>query len=387
MLHRKVNILKSNSFFLFGARGTGKSTLIKKEFLGGNSIYINLLKFSELSRLQSDPDELERRIQANTDWVIIDEIQKAPALLDVVHGLIEKEDINVKFALTGSSARKLKAGGANLLAGRAFVYDLFPFTSCELGSDFDLFHALQWGLLPAIYNFTNDQEKKLYLEAYTNTYLKEEIWDEHLVNDLNPFRRFLPVAAQCNGTILNYSKVAKDVQVDTKTVQRYFQILEDTLICFMLEPFSLSVRKKQRKNPKCYFVDPGIIRGITGSFAMNITEHTLGFGYLFEHFLILEFLKRNSYLRKNYQFSFIRENNDKEIDLVIERPNDTNILIEIKSTNKLRKDQVSTLEYFSKKYPNYLCFCLSRDRVRQKFGKVQAFHWEEGLEACGLSFS
>ena len=337
-----------------------------------------------MTRLQSDPEELERRITTNTDWVVIDEIQKVPALLDTVHYLIEDKSLKAKFALTGSSARKLKAEGTNLLAGRAFVYHLYPFTSFELGEEFNLYHALQWGLLPGIYKFSEDQDKKLFLEAYANTYLKEEIWNEQLVRDLQPFRKFLQVAAQCNGTVLNYSNVAKDVRVDTKTVQRYFQILEDTLLCFMLEPYSPSLRKKQRANPKCYFVDIGIVRALTGSFAMEVTASSLGFGYLFEHFLILEFVKRNSYLRKNYQFSFIRDDRDREVDLVIERPGDKTVLIEIKSTDSIRKDHLSQIEYFSEKYPDCKTYCVSRDKVKQNVGKITAMHWSEIFEEVGL---
>ncbi|MCC6220974.1 MAG: ATP-binding protein [Deltaproteobacteria bacterium] len=384
MFHRAINISKSNSFFLFGARGTGKSTLIKERFVSGNTIYIDLLKFSEMTRLQADPEELLRRIAPSTDWVVIDEIQKVPALLDTIHYFIEARNLTAKFALTGSRARKLKLGGANLLAGRAFVYELYPLTSSELGDDFDLMQAIQWGLLPGVFAYDTNSDKKLFLEAYANTYLKEEVWDEHLVKDLEPFRKFLQVAAQCNGTVINYSKIALDVRVDTKTVQRYFQILEDTLVGCMIEPYSPSLRKRQRTNPKFYFIDPGIVRALTNSFAMDISPATLGFGYVFEHFVILEFLKRNSYLRKNYQFSFIRDTKNREVDLVIERPGEKTALVEIKSTDTVRAEHIKQLHTFLTDYPECEAFCISRDETEQSFGKVISLHWSKIFDRIGL---
>ena len=183
-------------------------------------------------------------IPQNTEWVIIDEVQKIPELLDVVHRLIE--DKKIKFGLTGSSARKLKHGGANLLAGRAFVYNLFPFTSFELGDSFSLEDALMWGTLPQIYALQDANDRIQYLKSYANTYIQEEVWEAHLIKDLVPYRRFLQVAAQTNGTVINYSNISEDTRVDPKTVQRYFQILEETLLGFFLEPFHRSLRTRQR---------------------------------------------------------------------------------------------------------------------------------------------
>jgi uncharacterized protein len=189
--------------------------------------------------------------------VIIDEIQKIPKLLDQVHLLIES--CSVRFVMTGSSARKLKRGAGNLLAGRAFVYELDPLTSLELGSMFSLQESLELGLLPKLYqpslsdpNLVWDLEQKhLFLKAYTRTYLKEEIQLEQEIRKIDSFRNFLDIAAQMNGRILNYAKTSRDVGVDDKTVYNYFKILEDTLLGFFLEPYHRSVRKRPAQCSFC----------------------------------------------------------------------------------------------------------------------------------------
>jgi predicted AAA+ superfamily ATPase len=182
--------LKTSSFFLFGARGTGKSTFIRNHFAGDEAVlWVDLLNPEEEDRYSRNPRELDERLDAASGkirWVVLDEIQKVPKLLDVVHGRIERR--GTKFAMTGSSARKLKREGTNLLAGRAFVYNLFPLTHRELGSDFDLDSALMYGTLPGLLKFDTGEEKAAFLRAYALTYLKEEVWGEHLVRKLDPFR-------------------------------------------------------------------------------------------------------------------------------------------------------------------------------------------------------
>ena len=201
MFSRVVKSLDSRSFFLFGARGTGKSTLLRKHFPKGDALWIDLLLPQEEERLSLDPQDLARQIAALgscPSWVVIDEVQKVPALLDVVHHLIE--DKGIRFALTGSSARKLKRGSANLLAGRAFVRELFPLVDAELGHQKNLMALLQWGGLPEAITLETKQDKQDYLRSYARTYLKEEVWAEHIVRKLEPFRKFLQVAAQSNTT-------------------------------------------------------------------------------------------------------------------------------------------------------------------------------------------
>lgn len=201
-------------------------------------------------------------LPASKTHIIIDDIQKVPKLLDFVHHLIE--DTNKKFILTGSSARKLKHGGANLLAGRAFVYNLHPFTNIEVNDHFQINDFLRWGMLPKIFEYDADDKKQMFLEAYTNTYLKEEVWEEQYIRELDPFRHFLEVAAQGNGNIINFSNIARDVGVGAQIIQKYFSILEDTLLGFFLNSFQHSFRKRLSKSPKFYFFDPGVVRTLVG---------------------------------------------------------------------------------------------------------------------------
>ena len=255
ILHRLLKLPKKQNLFLFGARGTGKSTLLQQLFSPEKCLWINLLDPYQESNFALNPKSLSNLVLAlpkKVTHVIIDEVQKVPKLLDVVHFLCEKTE--KKFILTGSSARKLKFGGANLLAGRAFVYNLFPFTFLELSDRFDLNLALQWGLLPKVTFLKTREEKQMFLQSYATTYLKEEIWGEHFIRRLDPFRKFLEVASQCNAKIINYSNIANDTGVDDKTIKEYFSLLEDTLIGFFLEPFKHSFRKRLNSKPKFYFL-------------------------------------------------------------------------------------------------------------------------------------
>jgi predicted AAA+ superfamily ATPase len=340
------------------------------------------LRSKERLELSEDPDSLEARLPAAVEWVYIDEIQKVPQLLDTVHRLIEERKI--KFAMTGSSARRLKAGAANLLAGRAFVYELFPLTSYELGPSFELMHALSWGTLPKLLQLQSIQDKKEFLEAYTLTYLQEEIWEEHLVRNLLPFRKFLQVAAQANGKVINYSKIAQDVRVDTKSVQQYFQILEDTLLGFFLEPHHASLRKRQRANPKFYLFDVGIWRALTCNFMLEIAETSLGFGNVFEHFLIAELRALNRSLKRGYEFFFYRKDDTLEVDLVIERPHLPLALVEIKSHQQILEKDVESLLEVAKSYPNAEIFCFSRDETVRRYGRATCLPWRAGIEVLGL---
>jgi predicted AAA+ superfamily ATPase len=201
---------------------------------------------------------------------VIDEVQKNPKLLDVVHLEIEKKK-NIQFILSGSSARKLKRGSANLLAGRAFTFHLFPLTNFEIGSTFDLQHALEFGTLPKLLEYSVDLDCTRFLKAYVKTYLKEEIIAEQIVRKVEPFQDFLEVCAQMNGKIINFSKIATEVGVDEKTVKTYIDILADTLIGFYLPPFHRSIRKRQRIAPKFYLMDTGVKRALGAGFGIPLT--------------------------------------------------------------------------------------------------------------------
>ena len=307
MYRRQLSPLKDNSFFLFGSCGTGKSSLLR-EILENRTdcIKFDLLETDTEKKLARKPESLKKLITARETppcWVIIDEIQKAPALLDVVHSLIESTKI--KFALTGSSARKLKRGAANLLAGRAFVFHLYPLTHSELGDDFQLNQALLWGTLPKIYDLDTDEQKELFLTSYADTYIREEIISEQLVRNITPFRHFIEIAAQSNGEIINYSKIARDIRVEDTTVKNYFEILEDTHIAFRLPGYSESVRKQQTKAPKFYLFDTGVKRAMEEFQISKLPEGSSQYGKAFEHFIILECVRLNDYYRRKYKFSYL----------------------------------------------------------------------------------
>ncbi|MCB0338205.1 MAG: ATP-binding protein [Bdellovibrionales bacterium] len=377
MFFRHFNPLLSRSFFLFGARGTGKSTLLESVFRSTSHLQINLLDRVEEDKFRTNPSELEDRLGARRDgeWVLVDEIQKIPALLDDVQRFIKR----FKFALTGSSARKLKDGGANLLAGRASVYSLFPLTFLELGEQFDLFTALNWGSLPEIFLLGDELEREQFLESYALTYLKEEVWGEHLVRNLDPFRSFLSVAAQMNGKLINYTKIARDVGVDPKTVQSYYQILTDTLLGFLLVPFHRSIRKRQKQSPKFYFFDPGVVRALAGTLSVPVIDRGYNYGNFFEHFVINEIYKLNAYQRHSFELSFIRTENNVEIDLLIERAGKVLWAVEIKSSDRITSDQLKHISHLGPEINAEKMVCLSNDKHEKFIDDVHCLYWRDGI--------
>lgn len=386
MFARLINLSKSNSFFLFGARATGKSTLLNHIFKPEEAYFIDLLKEEEFLRYANSTGMLEQTIASlppEISWVIIDEVQKLPKLLDEVHRQIFQGGHN--FALTGSSARKLKHGKANLLAGRAFTYSLFPLTHIEIGKTFNLDKALSWGTLPEIFRFQDLADKARFLQSYASTYVKEEVAAEQLVRGVLPFQRFLPVAAQSNGELINYSKIARDVGVDDLTVKNYFNILEDTLLGFLLESYHSSLRKRQRSAPKFYFFDLGLVRYLNGLISTPLTPGTYGYGNAFEHFIILEIMRLAAYAEKNWRFSYLRTSGDAEIDLIIEAPNQPTYLIEIKSSALVDDKTIRTLENFAAGFHSSRAIVLSKEISARKVGKVEIFPWAEGLKELGLA--
>lgn len=380
MITRLCNLPESQSFFLFGPRGSGKSTLLKSHFQNQKVTWINLLEQSLDLRLSQNPDHLlEIWSKEKLPWVVIDEVQKVPALLDVVHRGIE--DYKIKFALTGSSARKLKRGGANLLAGRAVDRQLQPFSAIELGSAFDLPKALQYGLLPKLWDQDFSQKDSAdFLFSYVNTYLKEEIASEQLVRNLDPFRRFLVSAAQTNGKIINHSAIERDSGVPRKQSERHFEILVDTLIGHYLPPHHNSIRKRQTQKAKFYFFDTGVVRAIQNLADFEIESSTYEYGDLFETLVINEFFKLSSALQKRWEFSYLQTTDDREIDLIIERPRSKPILVEIKSFKKFSMDNVAPLFALKKDIPHQAAYVLSNDPQSMEIDKVRCLPWIEGLK-------
>jgi predicted AAA+ superfamily ATPase len=380
MLHRLCNLPTKQSFFLFGPRGSGKSTLLKSHFDKLDPLWINLLDQRMELQLSQNPDALISLWKTKkTDWVVIDEVQKIPRLLDVVHLCIE--DYKIKFALTGSSARKLKRGGANLLAGRAVERTLAPFSAIELEGDFNLNRAIQIGLLPKIWNekFSNEEASD-FLYSYVNTYLKEEIAAEQLVRNLDPFRRFLVAAAQSNGKIINHSAIEVDSGVARKQSERHFEILVDTLIGRYLYPFDTSIRKRQTKKAKFYFFDTGVVRTLQNLVDQEVENSIFEFGNLFETFLINEFFKLSAALQNRWEFSYFQTSSNAEIDLIIEKPRSKPVLIEIKSFTKIHREKIESFIRLTKDLKHEAAYVLSNDNTSQEIDGVRCLHWKTGLK-------
>ena len=385
MFQRLLHTRRTNSFFLFGARGTGKTTYIRDAFEPESSMYVDLLDPEIEDSYRRSPKRLEREVRAlprSVEWILIDEVQRAPRLLDVVHRLIESTD--KRFVLTGSSARKLRRGASNLLAGRAFVYNLYPLTVPELGDAFDLDDALRWGTLPRLYSLDEPEDKQAYLRAYALTYLREEIVAEQIVRRLDPFRQFLEVAAQCNGMIVNHANIARDVGADPKTVASYFSILEDTLVGFLLPSFHRSIRKQQRTNPKFYYFDPGVKRSLDRTLDVPLHSGTYEYGRAFEHFVITQILHLSRYRYPDWRLSYLQTGAGVEIDLVIERPGMPVALIEIKSSERVDERDARNLTRFTGDFDNPLALCISRDPTRMRIGDAFCMHWLEAIRELGL---
>jgi predicted AAA+ superfamily ATPase len=342
--------------------------------------WIDLLDFENEMKYLKNPSILISEVQtldSCISHVVIDEIQKAPKLLDAIHHLIE--NTNKKFVVTGSSARKLKTANVNLLAGRAFVFNLYPMTHLELADRFDLTEALNWGSFPAIYTrCTSDDEKKMFLTTYAQTYLKEEIWYEQFVRKTDPFLHFLEVAAQVNGEIINYAKLARDTGVDDKTVKNYFSILEDTIIGFLLEPFERSVRKRITLKPKFYFIDLGIVKALNRTLSIPYVEFSSAYGKAFEHFIIAEIIRFSNYARNDFRFFYLRTKDGAEVDLVVERPGQRKLFIEIKSSVGVQDDQLSNLITLAHDH-NAEAVCFSRDKIARKIKGAVIYPWRDGI--------
>lgn len=301
-----------DSAFLLGPRGTGKSTWIQKHYKKNATVY-DLLNTTELIRLSREPSLLyqETAHLPNGSWVIVDEIQKVPALLNEVHRVIEEKKI--RFILSGSSARKLRESGVNLLAGRAFTYNLFPLVSTEVDFNLDLKKQISLGMLPGSFLSTNP---KKFLHAYAETYLKEEIREEALTRNFGNFARFLEIAARQNGQITNTAGIARDAGVARQTVQGYFDILVDTLIGFWINPWKLKRPTKQVSHSKFYFFDSGVVRALSGRLPYPATSEESG--PLFECFIVNEIRAFLHYKELNYPLHFWRSQSGIEVDILLE---------------------------------------------------------------------
>lgn len=340
------------SCFVFGARQTGKTTLLQTL---DTALHYDLLRNQEFVRLNREPDivfnECAKVSSGGKKFVWIDEVQKIPRLLDVVHRAIEAFP-HIDFILSGSSARKLRQDGVNLLGGRALSYRLHPLTMEELGDHFDHEAAVHIGTLPKVYSLHRDGKHELthgHLRSYVSLYLEEEIKKEALVRDLQPFQRFLEVAGQIAGQPVNVSKIADESQISHTAATNYFSILEDTLIGFFLPAYHTSVRKQLVKQSKFYFFDNGVYRAIQGS--LGAPSVGLEKGVLHEQFIVQEIRRVCDYADKHFKFYFWRTEAGAEVDLLVCRGAKILLAVECKASAHIHKRDLSGLRAFKKDYP------------------------------------
>jgi predicted AAA+ superfamily ATPase len=349
MYSRNINYLNNKSFFLFGPRGTGKSTWVKKEF--GGAVFLNLLESALYTELLAEPSRIERYIPKDyKGWVVIDEVQKVPLLLDEVHRLIE--DRGLTFVLTGSSARKLRQNGVNLLGGRALTKRMYPLSVKELGGDFSLEHSLKFGCLPSVYV---EQAPDKYLASYVANYIKEEVQQEGLTRNLGAFTRFLESASFSQGSALNISEVARDCAIGRKVAEKYFSILEDLLLATCLPVFTKKARRRLVAHPKFYFFDTGVYRAIRPSGPLDLPEEIEGLAL--ETLVYQQLLSVIAASDLDYQIYYWRTSNGEEVDFILYGKKKI-LAIEVKRAGKLRPKDFSGLRAFNSDYPSAECFLL-----------------------------
>ncbi|MCB0329779.1 MAG: ATP-binding protein [Bdellovibrionales bacterium] len=370
MYPRLVNLpilLEKKSHFLFGPRATGKTTLIEKTL--PDAQVVDLLHAQTFSRLVRNPSVLEELITDTKKLVVIDEVQKLPSILDEVHRLIQKKKI--RFLLTGSSARKLRHGGANLLAGRAREARLFPLVSAELG-EIDLLRILSNGGLPDIYDSDLPDED---LAAYVDTYLREEIKAEAVTRNVSAFVEFLDALALSNGQELNFESFASDLQVSSGTVKNYLQIIEDTLVGFQLPGFTKTKKRKAISRAKYFLFDLGVRRHLARESTIQMGSKS--FGDAFEHFIILEVYAWNWYGRHFLPLSYWRSTSQYEVDLII---GDT-AAIEIKATKQVQDRHLKGLRALREEGIVKKFFVVSQDPDKRVTSDgIEIYPWRYFLE-------
>jgi predicted AAA+ superfamily ATPase len=362
----------SDSCFLWGPRQTGKTTLLQQ--ILPDARFVDLLLSETFEELQRRPSMLREKIlsdpRRSDRVVVIDEVQKVPALLDEAQWLMVNHGI--RFVLCGSSARKLKRGAANLLGGRALGYELFPLVFQEIPA-FDLKRALNHGLLPRLYIGENPSER---WRAYIGNYLKEEIAAEALTRDLPAFSRFLEAAAFSNGEIVRYTNIARDCGVSAPTVKNHFQILYDTLLGWELPAYLRRPKRRMVESSKFYYFDVGLAntllrRGL-------IEEKSESFGKAFEHWVAMELRAHSHYSGRHYPLAYWRTTSGYEVDFVL---GDGEIAVEVKSTDMADERHWRGLKAFDEEYTPRRLIVVSQDREPRRIGKIEVLPWTHFLQA------
>ena len=364
----KLQDAENESVFFFGARQTGKTTLLKELF--PDVRYYDLLKSDEFERFSRRPWLLREELQDGHDGelVIIDEIQKLPVLLDEVHWLIVNRDL--RFILTGSSARKLRRSGVNLLGGRALRNTFYPLVSAEI-PDFDLDRVLNNGMLPRHY-LVSDATRRL--SGYVGNYLQTEIVEEALVRNLQSFTRFLDAAALTSGEMLVYNNVASDCGVSAVTAKAYFEILIDTLFGFMIPAYTKVMKRRLIQAPKFYLFDVGVTNYLLKR--SHLKQGSPEYGHAFEHFIMQELVAYFGYNQYDNVISYWRTNSGVEVDAVL---GDADVAIEIKSSTEVKDSQMKGLKSFSDDYPQARLIVVSLDKYRRRKENIEIIPVREFL--------
>lgn len=361
MFSRKINLqdAENESIFLWGARQTGKSTLL--QLLFPNTRYIDLLKSDEFERYNRRASLLREELSLlqENELIIIDEIQKIPELLDEVQWLMTNK--NHRFILSGSSARKLRRSGVNLLGGRAIRKHLYPFVSAEI-PDFDLIKACNNGMMPRHY-LVDDAGKRIH--AYVGDYLQQEIKAEALTRNLKTFSRFMEIAALSNGEVVNYNNIASECGVSAPTVKEYFSILEETLIGYTIPAFTKNVKRRVIQSPKFYYFDVGIVNFLLRR--RSLLPGSAEFGHAFEHLIMQELIAYIGYSESQHSLSYWRTTSGYEVDAVI---GNANVAIEIKSTEEVHSHHTQGLKAFSEEFPNSRLIIVSMDKYPRRMNEI-----------------
>lgn len=363
MNERVLQIIDDESVFLFGARQTGKTTMLKNRF--PEAVYYDLLQTDMLNRFRQRPALLRETHQNAPEGqlIIIDEIQYVPELLNEIHWLITNR--HLRFILCGSSARKLKRQGINTLGGRAVPQYLFPFVSCEV-TDFDIDRAVNNGMIPR--HYLKDNPANL-LKAYVGVYLREEIQAESLVRNLAGFSRFLEIAAMTDGEMVNYLNIASDCGVSANTVKEYFQILEDTLVGYMIPAFTQKAKRKVVQAPRFYLFDVGVTNYLLGR--TQLQRGTVEYGHAFEHLVVQEVIAYLSYTDNPNKLSYWRTYTQVEVDMIL---GDAKVAIEIKSAEEVLPKHRKGLKVFADEHPDCRLMIVSLDRFSRIVDGIEYLH-------------
>ncbi len=358
------------SFFLFGPRGTGKTTWLRKQF--PRALYFDLLNSEVYNDLLARPYRLSQMIpEPWDDWVVLDEVQRVPALLHEVHRLIETRRLS--FVLTGSSARTLRRGTVNLLAGRALTSYMYPLTAAELGKDFTLQHALRYGHLPSTFE---EHDPKRYLESYVTTYLREEVQQEGLTRNLGAFTRFLEVASFSQAQLLSISAVARECAVHRKVVEHYFSILEDLLIATRVPVFTKKAKRRMVTHPKFFFFDVGVYRTLRPRGPLDTPEDIDGAAL--ETLVFQEVRAMDQYHQYGYAIYFWRTANGQEVDLVLYGSRGI-VAIEVKRSARVTDEAFRGLKTFLEIYPMARAYFLTGGDRDGWEGKIRILPVEKFL--------